>query len=268
MKQSIRRIALWLCMFACLLSLAACSNGGQEAGEEIDPQAATYICQVSEGLLEEISELPDDELKSMEAELKKQKQYVLSEGVAAWAGVKSDTGALVGIVSSEASLDEDGSYICTVYAQYEKRNMEFKLFLDSQALEPTGISFSPEYTLGENMARAGMNTVMGMGTVFLVLIFLSLLIACFKYVGVLEKKMQEIREAKLHRPGSGGEEEGVWTPPTLSAEPPAPEPEDDLELVAVIAAAVAAAAESEGSSSDGLIVRSIKRVPSARWKRA
>jgi hypothetical protein len=40
---------------------------------------------------------------------------------------------------------------------------------------------------------------------------------------------------------------------------------DDLELVAVITAAIAAATNS---STDGLVVRSIKRAPAAKWKRA
>ena len=45
---------------------------------------------------------------------------------------------------------------------------------------------------------------------------------------------------------------------------PAEEACDDTELVSVIAAAIAA---SEGrESADGLIVRSIKRVPNRNWK--
>ena len=40
---------------------------------------------------------------------------------------------------------------------------------------------------------------------------------------------------------------------------------DDLELVAVITAAIAA---SENTSADGLVVRSIRRAPGNKWKRA
>ena len=40
---------------------------------------------------------------------------------------------------------------------------------------------------------------------------------------------------------------------------------NDLELVAVITAAIAA---STNSSTDSLVVRSIKRAPGAKWKRA
>ena len=40
---------------------------------------------------------------------------------------------------------------------------------------------------------------------------------------------------------------------------------DDLELVAVITAAIAA---STNTSTDSLVVRSIRRAPGAKWKRA
>ena len=55
--------------------------------------------------------------------------------------------------------------------------------------------------------------------------------------------------------------------PPVPAPAPAEEEEltDDLELVAVITAAIAA---SENTSADGLVVRSIKRAPVSKWKRA
>ena len=54
---------------------------------------------------------------------------------------------------------------------------------------------------------------------------------------------------------------GTWN--TLPAAPaPVAAAEDDAELVAVIAAAIAAA---EGTSTDGFVVRSIKRRKSNRW---
>ncbi|MFR5731672.1 MAG: hypothetical protein ACLUD2_06605 [Clostridium sp.] len=48
-----------------------------------------------------------------------------------------------------------------IQAQFEKRNVEFKAFYtmdpQSQNLNPVSLTFSPEYTVGENMAKAGMN---------------------------------------------------------------------------------------------------------------
>ncbi len=104
------------------------------------------------------------------------------------------------------------------------------------------------------MAKAGMNTLLGMGTVFLVLIFISILISCFKFISVFENKVK----AKNTAPA----------PAAAPVAAPAAEEEelvDDLELVAVITAAIAA---STNSSTDSLVVRSIKRAPGAKWKRA
>ena len=104
--------------------------------------------------------------------------------------------------------------------------------------------FDEYKTLGQKMQKAGLNTIMSMSIVFLVLIFISLLISCFKFIGLIGKGKAD-------------------KTPVAAAAPTAPaasEPEnlvDDLELVAVITAAIAAASETE--SADGLVVRSIIR---------
>jgi sodium pump decarboxylase gamma subunit len=122
------------------------------------------------------------------------------------------------------------------------------------------MSFTPKYSLGENMSRAALNTLLGMGTVFVVLVFLSLLISCFKFISIAEQKIKAKNtpvQASAQAPVS-----------VAAPEVPAAEEEelvDDLELVAVITAAIAAATNS---STDGLVVRSIKRAPAAKWKRA
>ena len=107
---------------------------------------------------------------------------------------------------------------------------------------------------GDRMARAGMNTLMGMGTVFGVLIFIAFLISRFKYISRLEDWFRK-RKAKNE--------------PTVTetvAEEPAADEEidetDDLALVAVITAALAASLET---SPDKLVVRSIRRKNTNRW---
>lgn len=105
--------------------------------------------------------------------------------------------------------------------------------------------------LGEAMAKASLNTVIGMGTVFIVLILISLIIYCFNVIpkiqGAFTKKKTE---------GQAVKEEAVST---VQAEEPEVDETDDLELVAVIAAAIAA---YEGAAStDGFVVRSVIRRP-------
>jgi sodium pump decarboxylase gamma subunit len=220
-----------------------------------------YICQVSENLLQQITSLSGYEAEDLETQLTKQKQNVLANGVSSWVSVMKDTGAYVDIIDSAATLNEDEEYVCTVLARFEKRNVEFKIFYseENQSLNPTSISFTPEYTVMEKMTKAAMNTLLGMGTVFLVLIFLSLLISGFKFINIAEQKF---KAKNAPAPAAAA------AAPAVTAAAPVEEEEelvDDLELVAVITAAIAAATNS---STDGLVVRSIKRAPAAKWKRA
>jgi len=258
MKQKIKRLFVMLCMAACIFSLTACSSKGDAEETVLDEQTATYICQVTENLLQQLTSFTEDQVDEVEKGLLDQDQDVLAGGVTSWKGVMKDTGNMVSVISSTAGYSEDGDYVCTVQAKFEKRNVEFKTFYEmkQQNLNPTGISFSPEYTVAENMSKAAMNTLMGMGTVFAVLIFISILIGCFKYINIFENKAKA--KAAAAAPAA----------PAAAAAAPAEEEEelvDDLELVAVITAAIAAASNS---STDGLVVRSIKRAPGAKWKRA
>lgn len=111
------------------------------------------------------------------------------------------------------------------------------------------------YSKSELMGQAGMNTLIGMGTVFVVLIFISFIISLFKYLPALFAKKPKIEEEKKAAPAA-----------SASAPAPAAKSENlmnDAELVAVITAAIYAAAGQSGSgatSKDKLVVRSIKRV--------
>ncbi len=108
------------------------------------------------------------------------------------------------------------------------------------------------YSKGELIKQAGMNTLIGMGTVFIVLIFISFIISLFKYLPALFAKKPEIKV------------EEKKTAPVVATTPAVKEENlmDDSELVAVITAAITAASASCGNaiSKDKLVVRSIKRV--------
>lgn len=107
----------------------------------------------------------------------------------------------------------------------------------------------------EILKIAALNTLMGMGTVFLVLIIISLIIYA---LGVIGRKQNT----------------KIETVASLSEEPVSSNIEscgeinldEEYELVAVIMAAIAA---SEDVPADSLVVRSIRRRPSSeRWKKA
>ena len=150
--------------------------------------------------------------------------------------------------------DEDGTDAVdvTVTLAFEKKDYILTLHVD--CFDTIGASVDTvtikakgegEESLGEKMANAAGNTLMGMGTVFLVLIFISLLISCFKFI-------PQIMDKFTKKPSVEEKPEVVEeTSETVTANE-----EDDSELIAVIAAAIAA---SEQTSTDSFVVRSIRR---------
>lgn len=105
--------------------------------------------------------------------------------------------------------------------------------------------------------EALVNTGIGMGTVFIVLILISFIIYLLKFVprllsGSKDKKKEAVSTASA--------------PKETQKQEKAPEPvstvSDDSQLVAVIAAAIAAHMSEETGvpvAADGLVIRSIKK---------
>ena len=102
-----------------------------------------------------------------------------------------------------------------------------------------------------NIETALLNTVLGMGTAFLVLIFISFIIWLLGWIiqtatGAGKKKAAPV----------------AVTPVAEKKEPVVSTQTDDTELIAVITAAIAASmSEATGQvvSTDGFVVRSIKK---------
>lgn len=86
---------------------------------------------------------------------------------------------------------------------------------------------SSEPTFGEKMATAGRNTVLGLIVVFVVLLLLSFIISCFKFIGPKKNKKTPVKKV-----------EGTDFVNKKAAARPAAE---DEELAAVIIAAICAA---------------------------
>lgn len=167
--------------------------------------------------------------------------------------VNDTLGEFQELKDSKAEEIENG-YSVTTTAEFEKVNLTMTLECKyiNGSLTPTGLDFSMEdknpKSLGEKLADAGLNTLIGLFTVFLILILIAYIISLFKYIPMLEEKMAKKKAAK-----------NAELPVVENAAPQAGEPEelvDDTELVAVITAAICAAT---GSSSDGFVVRSIRK---------
>lgn len=109
-------------------------------------------------------------------------------------------------------------------------------------------------TFAERMETAGLNTLLGMGMAFFVLIIIMFVIMLFPlFFG--EKKPKKT-QADLT----------VESIDNTISQIEEHEAMDDCELIAVIAAAIAA---MEGTSADGVVIRSIRKVNRKKqWQRA
>ena len=160
----------------------------------------------------------------------------------------------------DATIVEEGANVkVTLKTVYDERNVDICFVYEedpsyayggsSVAYKPAEITVIPEYTMGEKMTNAALNTLMGMGTVFIILIFISFIIAQFERISKIGQKAD--KEEKVAAPVV----EAVQTSTSVAA----PNLMDDAQLVAVITAAIMEANGTSSNGSDKLIVRSIRK---------
>ena len=160
----------------------------------------------------------------------------------AWAGSKDEVGALKERTGETEVKASDDGYTVTVPVSFEKADANFVYIFDASTGAPTSLTVDVQYSMAETLRRAVMNTIMGIAIVFIVLIFLSFLIYLFRFIPNPEAK--KIAQAAAPAPAP------VAAPVEVAEA-------DDTELIAVIAAAIAAA---EGTTTDGFVVRSIRKI--------
>ena len=170
--------------------------------------------------------------------------------ISSWEAAEEECGAYVEHGDWTMEVKNDGVSL-TSEAKYENRDADIVFSFDEKG-NMESMDVSAHYSTGEILEKAGLNTVLGMGTVFVVLIFISFIIYLLGYIPKLQEKLAN-KDKKVEEKKEA---------PVQAAPAPVAAAEDDAELVAVIAAAIAAA---EGTSTDGFVVRSIKRRKSNRW---
>ncbi len=252
MKQLKKQVLLALSMAACLFALTACSKA--EERPSLGEMETALLLEDTKNIFDNLMTIQDEAMDDVIAQYRDNDMEPMAAGLEGYKAAKGDLGAFQSTADGTVEVSDDG-YSITLNTVFEKRNCEFTITLDKKMSEITSMSFNPEYTTGENMTKAALNTLMGMGTVFLVLIFISWLISCFRYINQFENKS---KKAPAPLP--------VITKAPVTQTPAAEENlTDDLELVAVITAAIAS---STGASADGLVVRSIRRAAGSKWKKA
>ena len=248
MNRKLKSLLAMVCVLALTLAMSVCAFAADTVTED---EAANYK-SAAETLISQIAGFSDEEIENYLA----QDDAFTTATMESWKSVKDELGAYSSIVSQDVEKDGDVVTISTV-AQFEKAKADVVLMLDLGQQMYTSMTYSVQYSLAANMQRAGMNTLMGIGIVFLMLLFLSFVIGLFKYI----EKFQNVGKKKAAEEAPKAEEAPA---PAIAQRAAADEDfADDLELVAVISAAIAA---YENTSGDSFVVRSIKK--SNKWHRA
>lgn len=246
-----KKLLVILGMITCIFGLTACAS--KEVAEETPILTDEEAKQTGEQFAELVASLYQsgtiDQYSQVEG------YAVLKAAVDSMDRASKDMGSYVGIIGSEAEVDSEQAVI-SVTIEGTERNAVVEVILSQTDIE--AITTNVEYTFGELMQKAGLNTLLGMGTVFSVLILISIIISLFRFISVFEnrKEKKQVQEAAPV----------AVTPAVAETTETSEELSDDLELVAVIAAAIAA---SEGAASaDGFVVRSIRKANKNKWQNA
>ena len=150
-------------------------------------------------------------------------------------------------------INDDEQLVIDATLQGTKHSALFQVYMNNETMA-TDMGVTVNKSSAEKLENAGLNTLLGMGMAFTVLIIISLIISLFPvFIGGNKKKKAKdkeiVKEAMDNTISQIEEKENLV---------------GDAELVAVIAAAIAA---YEGSAStDGFQVRSIRKV-NKNWKR-
>ena len=255
MKKKFSLLGLVLIL---VLSLVGC---GSKASEEAEYDQATMeqyadtivtsFSNMSEENLDQFADMSDLELNLtlMQSGLPIEADDFKSM-IDAWKAGLDECGTISDFGDYELTV-KSSSATLTVPFKGEKRDGDLEFTFDEK-MNMDSITVNGHYGMAEILKKAGLNTVLGMGTVFVVLIFISFIISLFKFIPAIQNKFSKKPQAETKKEASAAAPAPVEVVPAT----------DDSELIAVISAAIAA---SEGTSTDGFVVRSIKRRKSNKW---
>ena len=258
-----KRILTLFCVIACVFGLTACGSA-EKSYTEMEQNKLEQCEAISQYVYEFVSGLDDESVKVLTKEYKKHENAAVFES--RFGGIEAKYGAIEGMITTYKQMESEMGGIvetgdltsdivgkeievtmpvtgnnCDGQIVFTYTNDLFTKFLEGNAVANT--SFAQKmHEAGTHMGDAGLNTLLGMGSVFIVLILISFIIASF---GLFKKKP----EAK--------KEEVKQVAPVTSNEPE--DLTDDTELVAVIMAAIRAYEGAGAVSADGFVVRSIKK---------
>ena len=271
MKQNIRKILAALVLAVSVLGLTACGNAAAAETEiPVEEELIKAVTQAmvnnwetaQEGELQGIANEDSDILEELVETNRQMGSFMgyftadsLRSAYAGYLSSREELGALIFVDSFEELEIKGDEATLVANLTYENRGASLSMVFNKRNIVQS-VALDPKYSTGEILKKAGMNTILGMGTVFIVLIFISLVIYCFNFIPGNRTPKEEEKKRPAPKPRPAKKAASKAAKENLV---------DDKELVAAITAAICA---YNGTSPEGFVVRSIRRAESSRWKKA
>lgn len=280
MKDKIKKLLLLSLALMPVIAAAGCANQTKPEETELsetDMGIMRNMEDISEQLVTALDGLSDEELDEYIVQAEDAGDSAQASGYEAWKEVKDELGFFVGIDEVKSEKIDDDTYRVTIDAEYDERDCEITLEISTSEengqiyLSLDDMSFSPEYTREELSAQAAEEMAVGAGKIAAALVGIVLIIVVFRYISNPERNSEKKASEKPGNEPAEITESGAAVTDTANKTLTASGDElNDEEICAVIAAAIAEyEAENGGKEpSNGLIVRSIKRVPNVIKKRS
>lgn len=264
-----KKFLVLTCMIACVFGMTACGEVETYEGyqkEKVDNaiiMAEEKIIPAIQAALEDpatdvLDEYTPEEVEDYIAE-KYQIEVDGNAFMSALGSFEAAYGEMLGYgeITGSTAVVDDKQIVVTVNVDGTKQDATAEIVLtNDKYLVMESASLNKVDTMSDAMAKAGMNTLLGMGSVFAVLILISLIISSFGLIAKIQSGSEK-KAASKETPKSETASSIEKTVAQIAVQEESAAVADDTELIAVIAAAIAA---SQGAvSTDGFVVRSIKR---------
>ena len=273
MKKIMKKAVLLILSALLVLSLSACGKKEEAANynkENVNQVTRNVLAlmqkSVNPSMADNIAKADAEDLKAFESEIASMGLNI--EGEAFQSGYSSYTAAVQGDlgeivdVAAEPVVTSDGSTITSdivvtgtkTFPDGSPRTATVEIMMSKRGTVKS-VTYNVDRTFGEKITNAGLNTVLGMGTTFCLLIFISIVIWL---MGTIVRNMEKSKKDRI----SAREQATEQAVSQIAAREEQESASSGDELIAVIAAAIAEYESSERGyavSPDTFVVRSLRR---------
>ncbi len=278
MKKIIKRPVLLIMCLLFILSMTACGSASNSTSgfdtDSADKRTKTVISlmqHADEFGLDHLAEAEEEELQDFEDWIKQNgipiKGTAFKDGYSSYLdAVNGDLGEVVSLGDKSDVEVGDDSVTCHIVLTGSKtfpdgrpRTATAEIIMTKGGTVTSAV-INVDRTFNEKIVNAALNTVLGMGTTFCLLIFISIVIWLMgTIVQNMEKSKNEARRATEHAAEQAARQIAAREEQSRKQ---SEEQTDDKALIAVISAAIAAyESEARGVlvTPDTFIVRSLRR---------